>query len=66
MSAWSIGEVVAPIVARARALSKLQAFLEESQSREWRKAVAVALAAEGLISAEAAELLIEFNQLEAV
>lgn len=53
------------VIARARTIAKLQAFLEEGEP-EWRRAVIARLVENSLISPTAAELLFEANGLEFV
>lgn len=64
MSARSIGEIIAPIVARAANLALLNQFLALYEPGQRKRAIMVLWENE-LISGEAAELLIEHNQLEA-
>lgn len=66
MSAEPIIVAASRVVARARALSKLQDFLTEAPSPEYQKRLLMMLWAHDFISADATALLIEANSLEAV
>lgn len=64
MSVRPIGEIVAPIVARAANIALLNQFLALYAPSDRKRAIMVLWENE-LISGDAAELLIEHNQLEA-
>ena len=63
MSARSIGEIVAPIVAKAIGLSSLQEFLDDLPGEDRASWVAYWLQY-NTISADEADLLVEHNRLE--
>ncbi len=65
MSARSIGELVAPIIAAAVGLSSLQEWLSEVPCPATRKRLVILWWEKEVITPEEAELLIEHNSLEA-
>lgn len=65
MSARSIGEIVAPLIAEAIGIARLQDFLECLPYPVDRKQWIMEWYEGGTITADEAELLIEHNRLEA-
>lgn len=65
MSARSIGELVAPIIAEAIGIGNLQLLLEHIRDPATRKQIVMSWYERDFISADQAELLIEHNGLEA-
>jgi hypothetical protein len=65
MSARQIGELVAPIIAAAVGLSRLQEWLAEIKDPRVCKRMVMLWWEKGVITSEEAELLIEHNRLEA-
>lgn len=61
----SIGEIIAPIIANAIGLARLQEFAAAIHPPCARKAMVMLWWEHGVISSEEAELLIEHNALEA-
>lgn len=64
MSARPIGEIIKPILARARAMHGFQALLNGCPTPECRKNLIVAAYENGAIDGPDAQLLIEAYQLE--
>jgi len=64
VSARPIGEIIAPIMARAGRMAKVQAMLNDVAEPARRKAIIVALYELDGIGADDAQLLIEAYQLE--
>lgn len=65
MSARSIGEIIAPIIAEAVGIGNLQHILEHIADPAARKALVMSWYERDFITADQAMLLIEHNRLEA-
>lgn len=65
MSARSIGEIVAPLIAEAVGIANLQLMLEQVDKPSTRKWLVMSWYQRDFITASEAELLIEHNRLEA-
>ena len=64
MSARSIGEILAPMIERTKALNKFQSLISGCATLEARKEMILVARHGGLISDEEMRLLIETYQLE--
>lgn len=64
MIARSIGEILAPIVARAERMRALQALLNEVRTADGRKWLIMGAFEQGAIDDQDARLLLEVYQLE--